>query len=134
MAQHKINTWTPAADSRTLLPHLPSSSRLTPDAATGHSHPPSQKSGLSLSLLQSAKTNHPGVVISKLEDIFEAMADCILNEEKELSIQLKRKAKKSDRDENKSVDEPVPRGNQVQERFMNVTFPSKSPHEAWKFS
>ncbi|TVY82608.1 Meiotic recombination protein rec12 [Lachnellula suecica] len=72
--------------------------------------------------------NSPGAVISKIEDIFEAMTDCLLGERKELVIQLKtgrRKQKsKSDADNTK----------RTRSGIRTVTFPNKSPHEAWKFT
>ncbi|KAG0646636.1 Meiotic recombination SPO11 [Hyphodiscus hymeniophilus] len=80
---------------------------------------------------RTANCSQAGAVVSKIEDIFEKVAQCILDEEKEVSIKIKTRGKQSaiDYDANtgiitsKSTDE-----------MKTVQFPSKSPKEAWKFT
>lgn len=72
-----------------------------------------------------------GAVINKIEDIFEGIADCILDEGKELVIPFKSRPKKkttTDRDGSSQIN----RG--LNSEAEKVVFPSKSPQEAWKFS
>jgi hypothetical protein len=74
-----------------------------------------------------------GVVITKIEDIFESITGCILDEGKELVIPLKSRPKKkkkkiANRDDGTQVNEGV------STEARSITFPSKSPQEAWKFS
>ena len=75
--------------------------------------------------------NQAGAVITKIEDIFESMASCILQEGKELVIPLKSRPRKQ-----KTANEAgSPRNyRQPKTETKNITFPSKSPKEAWKFS
>ncbi|KAH8796899.1 Spo11/DNA topoisomerase VI subunit A [Hyaloscypha sp. PMI_1271] len=72
-----------------------------------------------------------GAVITKIEDIFESITDCILDEGKELVIPLKSRAKKKNA-ANKDDSTQVNRSSNTEMR--NITFPSKSPQEAWKFT
>jgi meiotic recombination protein SPO11 len=76
-------------------------------------------------------SNRSGVVLCKIEDIFESIADCILDEKKHISIQLKRrgKAKNQTHDADSGVIRDV-----TDEKVTTVKFPSRSPQEAWKFS
>lgn len=74
--------------------------------------------------------NQRGAVIIKIEDIFESIADCILDEGKELAIPLKTRPK------NKNIasqDDSTKVNRTVNTEARNITFPSKSPQEAWKF-
>ncbi len=76
-------------------------------------------------------SNQTGAVITKIERIFESITDCILEEKKEISIELKtrpRSKEKLDSNQSGSL-----RGKRKPE-VRAVTFPSKSPQEAWKFS
>jgi meiotic recombination protein SPO11 len=82
-------------------------------------------------ILESGDSNQRGAVITKIEDIFESIADCILDEGKELVIPLKTRPK------NKNIasqDGPTKVNRTVNAEARNITFPSKSPQEAWKFS
>jgi hypothetical protein len=109
---------------RQLLPDLPNSLLTPQNAASNYSSPAHV-----VSQSTSISRNSPGAVISRIEDIFEAMADCILNEAKELVIQLKTRDRKK---QNSGVAEPTKRRKKTETR--TITFPSKSPQEAWKFS
>jgi len=125
----RISTDSPQSSHRNLLSDLPTSS-LTPQNAAFKSNDPAGESpapsGPSL-----INQNAPGAVISKIENIFEAMTDCILGEKKELTIQLKTrnktKTKSDDAQSTKKKAKPNP-------ETRTITFPSKSPQEAWKFS
>jgi meiotic recombination protein SPO11 len=70
-----------------------------------------------------------GRVIAKIENIFESIIDCILNEKKELVISLRSRPKCKSKDSEESTSNPKPKP-----EIKNITFPSKSPQEAWKFS
>ena len=79
-----------------------------------------------------ASTTHrvlPAAVIAKIEDIFEAVADCILNCEKHLTIQLR------PRQRNLSSDVfEYSRSDVTSEQAMRtVKFPSRSVAEARRF-
>ena len=69
------------------------------------------------------------LAITKIENIFEAITDCIRDEKKELSIPLKSRAKRKARKASTST------ATKMQLSKTNViSFPSKSRQEAWKFS
>ena len=72
-----------------------------------------------------------GAVISKIEDIFESIAGCILDEKKKVVIKLKTRARQSAkvRDSTTGAIKSLP-----DDATTTVKFPSKSPKEAWKFS
>lgn len=72
-----------------------------------------------------------GAVINKIEDIFEAIADCMLAEGKELVIPFKSRPKKK-RTTNQDGSSQINRS--LNPEGQKVVFPSKSPQEAWKFS
>jgi meiotic recombination protein SPO11 len=75
--------------------------------------------------------NQAGAVITKIEDIFESVVDCVLDEEKELVIPMKSRGK-SKNIVNKDNSTRVNRTPKTETR--NICFPSRSPQEAWKFS
>jgi len=104
---------------RQLLPNLPNSLLTYQNAASSHPNPTSGP----------ITRNSPGAVISKIEDIFEAMTDCILDEKKELVIQLKTRDRKTSRS-----DETEATKTRKKSENRTIRFPSKSPQEAWKFS
>ena len=76
---------------------------------------------------QYANPNQAGAVISKIEDIFEAIADCILAEGKELVIELKSRSKSKIQLGEGELEE---NGG----KLRRITFPSRNLKEAWKFS
>jgi meiotic recombination protein SPO11 len=75
--------------------------------------------------------NEAGAVISKIEDIFEAIADCILSEKKEVTIQLKTR-KKTGKQDQSSNSKAKPACSEADVR--TIRYPSMKPQEAWKFS
>jgi len=118
-----------ASTSRPLLSNLQHSRRLTPEQiAEDPALEEADVDGLS-----GVTSNHTqrGVAITKIEDIFESIADCILDEGKELVIPLKsRPKKKTVANKNGSTKVNIAASNEPRK----ITFPSKSPKEAWKFS
>ncbi|PMD60480.1 uncharacterized protein K444DRAFT_612629 [Hyaloscypha bicolor E] len=109
-----------------LLSHLQDSGRLTPEQIA--ENPGLERGNVG------AGTPDPhqrGAVITKIEDIFESITDCILDDGKELVIPLKSRAKKKNA-ANKDDSTQVNRSSNSETR--NITFPSKSPQEAWKFT
>jgi meiotic recombination protein SPO11 len=78
---------------------------------------------------QPLKSNQAGAVISKIEDIFESIADSILDEKKEMVIRLKMRKKSGSRTRTDGDIE-----NLGKDETRAVKFPSKNPQEAWKFS
>ncbi|RDW78381.1 hypothetical protein BP5796_06233 [Coleophoma crateriformis] len=74
---------------------------------------------------------HAGFVICKIEDVFEAMADCIIDEKKELVIHLKSRHRPAFKGRN-AVSGAIE--NLPDSQIRSITFPSKKPQEAWKFT
>ena len=70
-----------------------------------------------------------GRVIAKIENIFESITDCILDQKKELVINLRSRPKGKSKNSKESLSSPKPKP-----EIKNITFPSKSPQETWKFS
>lgn len=117
----------PEPSSRSLLSNLPHKS-LTDDSSiscntSGHA------SCSQRNIANSSDPSQTGRVITKIENIFESIADCILNQEKELVISLKSRPKCKSRDSEESISSSKPNP-----EIKNITFPSRSPQEAWKFS
>lgn len=69
----------------------------------------------------------PGLVIGKIEDIFESIVDCMLNSNHEIAIPLRIRSQQT-----RTPDDMVmlPQSNA---KIRHVVFPSKNPREAWKF-
>jgi meiotic recombination protein SPO11 len=70
-------------------------------------------------------SNQAGAVISKIEDIFESIAESILDQKKEIVIRLKSRQKPGN--------QKIANQNGPAEAQNEVRFPSRSPQEAWKF-
>lgn len=71
----------------------------------------------------------PGAVISKIEDIFEAITDCLLKEGEELVIPLKTRSRNKTKTGNVEATQ-----NNSRSETRSVSFPNKSPQEARRFS
>lgn len=82
-----------------------------------------------VTITRATPSNQVGTVISKIESIFESIADCMLDEKKELVIELKSRYKPEPKPEADSDVVPA-----VSKKSMKITFPSKNPRGAWKFS
>jgi len=77
---------------------------------------------------QAAKSNQVGIVIAKIENIFESITDNILTKKNVLTVQLRvRKSSKS----SPNTDQQA---GTVEQATRTLSFPSKNPKEAWKFS
>lgn len=71
-----------------------------------------------------------GLVISKIEDIIEKMLDCLIDDHKEIFIELKANRGRKPHTAHVLSDPP-----QHHSRSMTrLRFPAKTPQEAWKFS
>ncbi|SZF00009.1 unnamed protein product [Blumeria hordei] len=64
-------------------------------------------------------------VISRIEYVFESMVDCILGSKKELVVQLKLRT---------HLRNGFSASDKSTQRLRNISFPSKKPREAWKFT
>jgi meiotic recombination protein SPO11 len=120
------------ASSDQLLSNLQDSGTLTHEQAGGNNtaleNAILNESG---AITRPVDRNQAGAVINKIEDIFESITDCILDEGKELVIPLKSRPK------NKTIankDDPARVNRRPMPETRNITFPSRSPQEAWKFS
>lgn len=80
---------------------------------------------------RTVNNNQAGAAVSKIENIFEEIAGCILDEKKRISIKLKTRGKQSTiaRDAITGTIKSL-----QDEETRTVQFPSRSPKEAWKFS
>jgi len=70
-------------------------------------------------------SNQSGAVITKIEDIIESMADCILDGKKPLVIYLKSRRKRVKREDDEDEGDT---------EAMAIRFPSRKRKEAWRFS
>ncbi|KAI9047190.1 hypothetical protein LZ554_008644 [Drepanopeziza brunnea f. sp. 'monogermtubi'] len=81
------------------------------------------------------KSNQLGLVISKIEDIFESITDCLLDEKKELVIQLKSRSKSKSKSNKPQYEQDGGDGDGdgdgEREKSTKITFPSKNAKEAW---
>ncbi|KAE9364749.1 DNA topoisomerase IV, alpha subunit [Stipitochalara longipes BDJ] len=114
--------------SQILLSNLQDRRRLTPEQIA---EDPALERDFDRLDDENPNLNNRGVVITKIEDIFESIADCILNEGKELVILLKSRPKNkivANQDDSSSINKCL--GSESRK----ITFPSKSPREAWKFT
>lgn len=103
-----------------LLSNLPNRVLIS-DASGSKDHP----HGIADS--QSWKSSQAGAVISKIEDVFESIADCVLEEKKEMVIRLKMRKRSGSK-------APTAGESFENDQTRAVKFPSKNPQEAWKFS
>ncbi|KUJ17464.1 DNA topoisomerase IV, alpha subunit [Mollisia scopiformis] len=69
-------------------------------------------------------------VITKIEVVFESIADCILSGRKELEIQLKSRTTWKETAVQNGVDGTRPK----KSHLRKIKFPSKCPIEAWRFT
>jgi hypothetical protein len=76
-------------------------------------------------------SDEQNLVIAKIEAIFESIADCLLQERRELTIELKSRPKrqymKIDGHTGAIIDTS-------DGKLRDICFPAKTSHEAWKFS
>ena len=100
-----------------LLSHLPKDTLIINDTAAS-------SSGLS-------SKSRPGAVVSKIENIFEKVTGCILDEKQRVSIKFRTRGKAS-----MTAKDPITGivKTLAKDETKTVHFPSKSSKEAWKFS
>ncbi|KAK2623907.1 hypothetical protein QTJ16_006541 [Diplocarpon rosae] len=104
-------------------------SNLTPRRLTSEADENTLVAGPSnprIQITRVSNSNQLGLVISKMEKLFESITDCILDEKKELVIQLKSRPKRK-----QNLEENY---REVPEKSTKITFPSKNAREAWKFT
>lgn len=118
----------PSVLSGDLLQHL-SSSGLTDQDPT--SEPSLTNVSIASFTHSKPDGNTAAVVISKVEDIFESIAECLLDEKKEMVIRLKTR-KRSGLQVHDIVTGTLT--SLQNDEMRSIKFPSKSPQEAWKFS
>ncbi|KAH7330466.1 Spo11/DNA topoisomerase VI subunit A [Rhexocercosporidium sp. MPI-PUGE-AT-0058] len=106
-----------------LLSNLPHSSSLTQADDIFDD----DNSDRSVQVKRNVNPNQTGAVISKIEDIFESIADCILDGGKELVIELKSRSKSKAKSQENGDEE-------MTKRITKITFPSRNQKEAWKFT
>ena len=113
----------PPALSGNLLSHLS-------DRSLTNNEPVAQVSNF-IPICLEVIPDRAGAVVTKIEDIFENVTGCILDEKKEMVIKLKTRCKQAtkSRDAHTGTIKSLP-----DDETRVVKFPSKSPKEAWKFS
>jgi meiotic recombination protein SPO11 len=125
-----LSFWQDASSSNSLLPNshskLTSQNQLGISSQDGHTDSPD--------IPQEAPRNNTfqaGEVITKIEDIFESLLDCIINEKKFLVLHIKSRA----RDGRHNIDATTGAiRNAGNVETKEITFPGKNQKEAWKFS
>ncbi|KAL2067544.1 hypothetical protein VTL71DRAFT_1969 [Oculimacula yallundae] len=121
---------------RTLLSNLPRSALTQTDNDSKH-----ENANGPVKVTRRTNPNQVGAVISKIEDIFESITDCILEERRELVIELKSRSKsnlKAQKSETEKVEveleEDEDEEMELRRRTTKITFPSRNQKEAWKFT
>lgn len=108
--------------------HLPLMTALSPP--TSPSVEPKSAAPSRLVLMSSAAESRSGV-IDKIEDVFEQIADAMLNEQDEIGLTLKARTKATTGALQHPHEVPVHRRDT---KIRRVCFPGKSAKEAWRFS
>jgi meiotic recombination protein SPO11 len=110
-----------------LLQNLPDRSLTHNVQDPSRDEPEEQEARQQISAPNMNAGNHiqAGAVLSKIEDIFESIADGILQQKHEVVIRLKSRRKPR----NQNI---VPQNGTAKEH-NEVRFPSRSPQESWKF-
>ena len=119
-----------ASTDNTLLPNSPYS-KLTPQQQLGISSPADHTHRLDVSQGYPRSNNiQAGAVITKIEDIFESLLDCIINEKKCLALHLKSRGRygRQTLDANTGAIR-----NKSNAEAKEITFPGKTQKDAWKF-
>jgi meiotic recombination protein SPO11 len=118
----------PGPSSGSLLSNLPHRSP-TDDSRISSCNTSSHISSSQPNIANTPDPSQTGRVITKIENIFESITDCILDQKKELIISLRSRPRCKSKNSEESTSNPKPKL-----EIKNITFPSKSPQEAWKFS
>ncbi|KAI6249189.1 hypothetical protein HI914_02552 [Erysiphe necator] len=92
--------------------------------------PPDSQSDLKLEVRRTR--DQAGIIIAKIEQIFESIVDCIL-EGKAMMIHLK--IRENSKLKNKPLQISTSSSSSTnEEKTRKVCFPSRNPSEAWKFT
>lgn len=124
------NLWQDASSDRLLLNNSPYDKLISqnqPSVSSQQNHADGQL------ISQGAPRNNnfqAGEVITKIEDIFESLLDCIINEKKCLVLHIKSRGNNS-RQTLDAVTGAIRNIGNVETK--EITFPGKTQKEAWKF-
>lgn len=125
-----LNLWQHASSDNSLLSHS-SYDKLISRNQLGVSSPEDRAD--SQAIPQGAPRNNnfqAGEVITKIEDIFETLLDCITNEKKCLVLHIKSRGKNGCQILDAATGAIRNTGNV---EAKEITFPGKTQKEAWKF-
>lgn len=126
-----LSFWQDASSNKPLLPDS-QYSKLISQNQSGTSFPENHADNSDVA--QGARRNNnfqAGEVITKIEDIFESLLDCIINEKKCLVLHIKSRARNSRHTIDAATGAIKNTGNV---ETKEITFPGKTQKEAWKFS
>lgn len=125
-----LNFWHDASSNNSLLHNSPYT-KLISQNQFGTSFPEDHTDSPHISQgARRSNTFQAGEVITKIEDIFESLLDCIINEKKCLVFHIKSRAK-SGRQTLDAVNGAIRNAGNVETK--EITFPGKTQKEAWKF-
>ena len=125
-----LSLWQDASSDNSLLSHS-SYDKLISQNQLGVSSPEGRADSQAIS--QGAPRNNnfqAGAVITKIEDIFESLLDCITNEKKCLVLHIKSRGKNGRQTLDAATGAIRNIGNV---ETKEITFPGKTQKEAWKF-
>lgn len=126
-----LNLWKDASLDNSLLSDLPHD-KLISNNQLATSSSEAQAAGSDVS--RGAPRNYnfqAGAVITKIEDIFESLLDCIINENDCLILHIKSRGKNG-RQALDAATGAIRNTENVEAK--EITFPGKTQKEAWKFS
>ncbi|KFY44396.1 hypothetical protein V495_03483 [Pseudogymnoascus sp. VKM F-4514 (FW-929)] len=126
-----LSFWQDASSNKPLLPDS-QCSKLISQNQSGTSFP--ENNADTPDVAQGARRNNnfqAGEVITKIEDIFESLLDCIINEKKCLVLHIKSRAR-SGRHTIDAATGAIKNAGNVETK--EITFPGKNQKEAWKFT
>jgi meiotic recombination protein SPO11 len=126
-----LNFWHDASSNKPLLPDSQCSKLISQNQLATL---PQENQTDSPDISQGARRNNnfqAGEVITKIEDIFESLLDCIINEKKCLVLHIKSRAK-SGRQTIDATTGVIRNVGNIETK--EITFPGKNQKEAWKFS
>ncbi|OBT52587.1 hypothetical protein VE04_07047 [Pseudogymnoascus sp. 24MN13] len=130
MAHDLLNLYQDASSDRLLLHNSPYDKLISQNQLNVSSQ---QNHADSQLISQGAPRNdnlQAGEVITKIEDIFESLLDCIINEKKCLVLHIKSRGKKG----GQTLDAATGAiRNTRNVETKEITFPGKTQKEAWKF-
>ncbi|KFX89885.1 hypothetical protein O988_08440 [Pseudogymnoascus sp. VKM F-3808] len=126
-----LNFWQDASSNKSLLPDS-QYSKLISRSQPGTSFPKDHTD--SPDIPHGAQRNNnfqAGEVLTKIEDIFESLLDCIINEKKSLVLHIKSRARNG-RHTIDAATGAIRNAGNVETK--EITFPGKTQKEAWKFT